>query len=135
MTERRKFPRYPLSCRATWFNREAQQHQSCRLVEISHEGMAVVLPNTNNIRINAPLSLSIEAPRQKESFLSEIAVCWTRALETAGEVLLGGRITAMDIENKGMLLEHAFDNRNRSLDDEYTAELAALKQDFTLPEG
>lgn len=112
MKDRRKFLRFPLRLTATYSAENKDEwHRQCSVIDISREGMGLVVTLKEKLPLGCMLKLKIDVPTKEEPVGFTGNLGWIEALEGDPEFNYKGGIIliAIDSEDKWILLDYAYE--------------------------
>ena len=111
MEDRRKFIRFSVRIGARYSEENQDKWNPCSVINISREGMGVVVYLKEKIHLGSILNLMIDVPGKKEPVFVSGALNWIEALEGDPEFSYksGIQIITIDSEDKWILLDYSYE--------------------------
>jgi hypothetical protein len=111
--DRRKFLRFPvrLSARYSEENKE-DWNRKCVVVDISREGLGLVVYLRDNLPIGCLLQFMVDVPPKEKSICFVGVLNWIKALKKDPDYNFKGgiKLTNIDSEDKWALLDYAYES-------------------------
>ena len=116
MDERRKFLRFPLQLRSRYTEENEDNWKECSVVDISREGMGVIIHLVEAIRKGALLKIEIHAPMQDDPIMVEGNLVWLKEINDDPRFNYAGgvQLSSISPEDKWALMDYAYENWNRN---------------------
>jgi hypothetical protein len=114
MDERRKFLRFPLQLGARYAEESEENWKECSVVDISREGMGVIIHSVEAISEGALLTIEIHAPVQNDPIVVEGRLVWLKEIKGDPRFNFAGgvQLTSISPENKWELMDYAYEGWN-----------------------
>jgi hypothetical protein len=111
MDDRRKFLRFPLQLAARYTEANEDSWKECSVVDISREGMGVVIHSVEAICKGALVKIAIHAPVQDHPIAVEGKLVWLTELKDDPRFNYAGGVQLKTIspENKWLLIDYAYE--------------------------
>jgi c-di-GMP-binding flagellar brake protein YcgR len=115
MDDRRKFLRFSLQLSARYTEQNEDNWKECSVVDISREGMGVVIHSIEAINKGTLLTIEIHAPMQDDPIMIEGKLVWLREIKdvTPFNYAGGVQLTSISPENKWSLIDYAYEGWNK----------------------
>lgn len=113
MKDRRKFLRFPVRLSACYSAENKENwNQQCSVVDISREGMGLVVYLRDRLPIGCLLHFMVDLPEKEETVSFDGVLGWIKALKKDPDYNFKGgiRLTDIDSEDKWALLDHAYES-------------------------
>ena len=114
MDDRRKFLRFPLQLGARYTEEGEDNWKECSVVDISREGMGVIIHSVEVISEGALLTIEINAPVQDDPIVVEGRLVWLKEIKDDPRFNFAGgvQLTSISPENKWALMDYAYEGWN-----------------------
>ena len=114
MEERRKFLRFPLRLGARYAQENEDNWKECSVVDISREGMGIIIHSVAAISKGALLKIEIDAPMQDDLIMVEGKLLWLKEIKDDPRFNYAGgvHLTSISPENKWALIDYAYEDWN-----------------------
>ena len=115
MDERRKFLRSPLQLGARYTEQNEENWKECSVVDISREGMGVIIHSIEAVSAGTLLKIEIDAPIQEDSIMIEGKLVWMNEIKDDPRFNYAGgvQLTSISPENKWALMDYAYEGWNK----------------------
>ena len=115
MDDRRKFLRFPLQLDARYSEQNEEHWKECSVVDISREGMGVIIYSIEAIREGTVLTIEIDGPMQEGSIMIEGELVWLNEIKDDPRFNYAGgvQLTSISPENKWTLMDYAYEGWNK----------------------
>lgn len=115
MEERRKFLRFPLQLDARYSEQNEENWKECSVVDISREGMGIIIHSIEAIREGTLLQVEIDAPMQEDSIMVAGELVWVQEIKGDPRFNYAGgvQLTSISPENKWRLMDYAYEGWNK----------------------
>ena len=115
MDDRRKFLRFPLQLGARYTAENEDKWKECSVVDISREGMGVIIYSIEAISKGALLEIEIHAPMQDDPMRIEGKLVWLKEIKDDPLFNYAGgvQLTSISPENKWALIDYAYEDWNK----------------------
>ena len=115
MDERRKFLRFPLQLRARYTEQDKDTWKECSVIDISREGMGVIIYAMEAISEGTLLVIEIHAPIQDDPMVVEGKLVWLKEIKDHLPFNYAGgvELTSISPENKWALIDYAYEGWNK----------------------
>jgi hypothetical protein len=109
--DRRKFIRFPVRLSASYSEGDKDKWNECSIIDISREGMGVVVCLKEKIHLGSILNLTIDVPGKKAPVFVSGTLTWIKELKGDPEFNYKGGIQLMSIdsEDKWKLLDYSYE--------------------------
>jgi len=109
--DRRKFIRFPVQLNARYSEENKEEWHECFIVNISREGMGIIVYSRKKIPFDSVLQLEIVVPIKKDSIRITGTLIWIKGLKGNPKFnFVGGvKIITIDSEDKWTLLDYAYE--------------------------
>ena len=111
MEDRRKFIRFSVRIEARYSEENQDKWNPCSIINISREGMGIVVFLKEKIHLGSILNLMIDVPGKKEPVFVSGTLNWIEALEGDPEFSYksGIQIITINSEDKWILLDYSYE--------------------------
>ena len=111
MEDRRKFIRFSVRLSARYSEENQDNWNQCSIINISREGMGVIVYLKKKIHLGSNLNLMIDVPGKKPPVSAAGTLIWIRELKRNPEFnYIGGiEIITIDSEDKWILLDYSYE--------------------------
>ena len=115
MDDKRKFLRFPLQLGARYTEENEDNWKECSVVDISREGMGVIIHSVEAISKETLLKIEIYAPVQDDPIVVEGKLVWLKELKDDPRFNYSGgvQLTSISPENKWSLIDYAYEDWNK----------------------
>jgi hypothetical protein len=115
MDDRRKFLRFPLQLSARYTEEHEDNWKECSVVDISREGMGVIIHSVEAISEGTLLTIEIHAPVQDDPIVVEGKIVWMAEIKDDPRFNYAGgvQLTSISPENKWALMDYAYEDWNK----------------------
>ena len=115
MEERRKFLRFPLQLGARYTEQKEDNWKECSVIDISREGMGVIIHSREAINKGTLLKIEIHAPMLDDPIMIEGELVWLKEIEDDPRFNYAGgvQLTSISPENKWALIDYAYEGWNK----------------------
>ena len=113
MKDRRKFLRFPVRLSACYsVENKENWSQQCSVVDISREGMGLVVHLRDRLPTGCLLHFKVDLPEKEQTVSFDGVLGWIKALKKDPDYNFKGgiRLTDIDSEDKWALLDHAYES-------------------------
>jgi hypothetical protein len=112
--ERRKFLRFPLQLGAGYAEESEDNWKECSVVDISREGIGVIMYSVAAISKGALLKIEIDAPMKDDFIMVEGELVWLKEIKEDPRFNYAGgvQLTSISPENKWSLIDYAYEGWN-----------------------
>jgi PilZ domain len=110
--DRRKFLRFPVRISACYSEEHKEDWaRQCSIVDISREGMGLVVYLKDKLPIGRMLHFKVDVPTKEKSVCFDGVLGWIKALKKDPDYNFKGgiRLTSIDSEDKWALLDYAYE--------------------------
>ncbi len=111
MENRRKFIRFPVTLKARHSEENADEWNQCAVIDISREGMGVIVYLKEKISLGSIIKLMIDVQGKKALIFATGTMTWIKELKDNLEFnFIGGiKLITIDPKDKWILLDHAYE--------------------------
>lgn len=111
MEDRRKFIRFSVRLSARYSEENQDKWNQCSIINISREGMGVVVYLKEKIHLGSILNLMIDVPGKKAPVFVTGTLSWIKELKGDPEFSYksGIQIITIDSEDKWILLDYSYE--------------------------
>ena len=115
MDERRKFLRFPLQLGARYNEQNEDNWKECSVIDISREGMGVIIYSMDAISEGTLLTIEIHAPMQDDPIMVDGKLVWLKEIKDNPQFNYAGgvELTSISPENKWALIDYAYEGWNK----------------------
>ena len=115
MDDRRKFLRFPLQLRARYTENNGNNWKECSIIDISREGMGVIIHSIEAINEGVLLKIAIHAPVLDDPITVEGRLMWLKELKDDPQFNYAGgvQLTSIAPEDKWALIDYAYEGWNK----------------------
>jgi hypothetical protein len=108
---RRKFIRFPVRLNARYSEENSDEWNQCSVIDISREGMGVIVYLKEKISLGSILKLVIDVQGKKAAIFATGTMIWIKELKDNLEFnFIGGiKLITIDPKSKWILLDHAYE--------------------------
>jgi hypothetical protein len=115
--DRRKFLRFPVRLVAQYSEQnEEDWTRQCSVIDISREGMGVIVYLKEILPLGCLLNLKVDVPTKEKSVSFTGTLSWIKALEGNPDFNFKGgiKLITIDSEDKWILLDYAYESWKES---------------------
>jgi hypothetical protein len=118
--DRRKFIRFSVRLGARYSKENQDKWNQCSIINISREGMGVVVYLKEKLRLGSVLNLMIDVPGKKTPVFVSGTLTWIKDLKGDPEFSYksGIQIITIDSEDKWILLDYSYEAWKGSKEEE-----------------
>ena len=111
MGNRRKFIRFPVRLNARYSEENSDEWNQCSVIDISREGMGVIVYLKEKISLGSILKLVINVQGKKAAIFATGTMIWIKELKDNLEFnFIGGiKLITIDPKRKWILLDYAYE--------------------------
>ena len=111
MEDRRKFIRFPVRLSARYSKENQDKWNKCSIINISREGMGIVVFLKEKIPLGSILNLKVDVPGKKAPIFVSGTLTWIKAIKEDPEFSYksGVQINTIDSEDKWTLLDYSYE--------------------------
>ncbi|MBW2574009.1 MAG: PilZ domain-containing protein [Deltaproteobacteria bacterium] len=111
MENRRKFIRFPIKFSARYSKENENRWNQCSVIDISREGMGVIVYLNEKIHLSSILNLIIDVPGKKAPVSVAGTLAWIKEFEGNPEFNYEGgiKLITIDSEDKWLLLDYSYE--------------------------
>ena len=111
MEDRRKFIRFSVKLNAQYSEENQDKWNECSVINISREGLGLVVYLKEKIHLGSTLNLMIDVPEKNPSVSAAGTLIWIEELEKKSEFnyKAGIQIFTIDPEDKWLLLDYSYE--------------------------
>ena len=111
MENRRKFIRFPVRLNAQYSEEDADEWNKCSVIDISREGMGIIVYLKEKISLGPILKLVIDVQGKKALIFATGTTTWLKELKDNLEFnfIVGVKLITIDPKDKWILLDHAYE--------------------------
>lgn len=115
MDDKRKFLRFPLQLGARYTEENEDNWKECSVVDISREGMGVVIHSVEAICKGSLVKIEIHAPMQDDLIAVKGKLVWLKEIKDDPRFNFAGgvQLTTISPENKWSLIDYAYEDWNK----------------------
>lgn len=113
MKDRRKFLRFPVRIGARYSEENKEDwKQQCSIVNISREGMGVIVYLKTKLSLGCMLKFMMDVPNKEKSVFFTGTLNWIKALKGDSDYNYEGgiKLITIDSEDKWALLDYAYES-------------------------
>ena len=112
MDDRRRFLRFPLQLNARYAETNDDNWMECSVIDISREGIGIIIHSKEAISKGILLKIEIDAPVKEDRITVAGKLVWLKELKDAPCFNYAGgiRLTAIAPEDKWELIDYAYED-------------------------
>jgi len=110
MEDRRKYKRFPIELSARYLEEFRKEWKGCTVINISREGMGIIVYLWERISIGSSLQLEIIIPKKEEPTRITGILRWIKEQKGEMNFIAGIEFTKIYSEDKWTLMDYAYDN-------------------------
>ncbi len=107
VVEKRRYQRFPVELQARFNDGRTRKNNSCKIVEISLDGLVLSLDTNGTKKIGPAVFLEIECPSHPDPLNAFVQLHWLREIEDNG-ISAGSQFKIIKNEDRNSLMNYAY---------------------------